>query len=293
MKKILLLLPFLVSCGAKEVEWDATGLFEAIQIVVSSENNGTLTQLNVIEGEELTAGVVVGFIDTVQLHLQQQQLIASRDAALSSRADIATQIAVTKQQIEWQEKELKRFEKLFSQNSATQKQVDDLANQLSVTRRQLAAQQSSLTTTNRSITDQSKTIDVNIEAVKDRLLKSYIKSPITGRVLTKYMEQGEFVAVGKPLFSIADMNNIYLRAYVTADMLTKMKIGDSVKVYSDFGAEEQREYGGKVTWISDKAEFTAKSIQTRDERANLVYAVKISVVNDGYLKIGMYGQVKL
>lgn len=295
MRKIFLfVIPFMIaSCGSGEVKWDATGTFESTEITVSAEANGRITALNVADGEQLTAGQVIGEIDTVQLYLKRCQLEAALGSSVNRRQDVAKQIAATQQQIKWQQGESTRFEKLLAQNAATQKQVDDITNQIAVLQKQLIAQRSSLESANRSIADESQSIEIQIAQVNDQLKKSRITSPITGTVLVRYAEAGEFTAVGKPLFTIADVGNMYLRAYVTSDMLTKMKLGQQVSVYSDFGADEQRDYKGVVEWISSRGEFTPKSIQTRNERANMVYAVKVAVENDGYLKIGMYGELKL
>ncbi|MEG1036936.1 MAG: HlyD family efflux transporter periplasmic adaptor subunit [Mucinivorans sp.] len=299
MKHFLSFLPYiataslLVGCATSEVEWDASGTFEATEIIVSAEENGKIEQLNLVDGEQLLAGQIVGKIDTVQLYLQKEQLIASRSAASARRQDLAKQIAATEQQIQWQRDEMKRFTKLVAQNAATQKQVDDIANQISVLDKQLIAQRSTIEKANQGVTDDSRAMEIQIDQIDDRLKKCRIVSPIDGTVLVRYAEQGEFTGVGKPLFSLANLNQIYLRAYITANLLTQMKIGQQVSVYSDFGAKEQRKYEGIVEWISSRAEFTPKTVQTRDERANLVYAVKIAVQNDGYLKIGMYGQMKI
>lgn len=280
-----------VACGTKEVAWDATGTFEATQITVSAQGNGEIEWLSLYDGQQLDSAQVVGIIDTIQLSLKKAQLVASRSGAMSRRADIAKQIASIEQQIAWQSEELKRYQALVKNSAATQKQVDDISNQISVLNRELAAQRSTLENTNRSITDDGRAIEVQIAQNEDMLSKCYITSPIKGTVLVRLMEAAEYATTGKPIFEIADMNDMYIRAYITANQLTQMKLGQSVKVYSDFGAESQRQYDGVVQWISSRAEFTPKTIQTRDERANLVYAVKISVRNDGYLKIGMYGQV--
>jgi HlyD family secretion protein len=188
---------------------------------------------------------------------------------------------------------LARFEKLLQSNAANQKQVDDIKAHIALLEMQLAAQTESLENGNKSISGESSALEIQVAQVEDQLKKSIITSPISGTVLSKYAEQGEFAVQGKALFKVADISNMYLRAYITSDQITQVKIGESVKVFADFGKKEMREYSGTVTWISDKAEFTPKTIQTRNERANLVYAVKIAVKNDGYLKKGMYGQVRL
>lgn len=283
----------LIACGTKEVKWDATGVFEATEVVVSAEGNGNLVEFNITEGQTVDPREIIGHIDTVQLHLKRLQLLSQNRGTLSRRQDIAKQIAATEEQIRWQKSEKERFAKLLSLNAATAKQVDDIANQIMVLEKQLVAQRSTLENSNRSITDESSAIEIQVAQIEDQLLKCRVVSPIRGTVLVKYAEQGEYAQTGKPLFEVADMDDIFLRAYITADQLTRMQLGQSVKVYSDFGATEQREYDGTVTWISSRSEFTPKTIQTRDERANLVYAVKIAVHNDGYLKIGMYGQMVL
>lgn len=292
MKKLWIVF-LLASCGSHEVNWDATGLFEATEIVVSAEGNGVLKELTVTEGTVVEQGALVGVIDTVQLDIVRSQLMASQSGVLSRRADVAEQIASVKEQIKWQESELQRFTKLMRDGAATQKQVDDIANQIAVLKKQRIANESTLKKSNNSLTDEGRSAELRVEQTNDQIRRCYITSPITGTVLVKYAEQHEFVAAGKPLFAIADMNDIYLRAYITSSQLSKMKLGQTVKIYADYGKEESREYEGRVEWISDKAEFTPKMIQTRDERANTVYAVKIAVRNDGYLKIGMYGQMVL
>lgn len=289
----LLATTVLVGCGATEVNWDATGTFEATEVTVSAEQNGKLVAFSCIEGSVVDSLSPIGVIDTVPIALRVAQLRASRSSAAAQISDIAVQIAATRQQIEWQRSEWKRFKQLASEHAATQKQVDDIANQISVLERQLAAQQSSLERGNRSIDDQARALELQVKEAEDQLKKCVIRSPIRGTVLVRLAEQGEFASIGKPLFTVADMEHIYLRAYVTANLLTQMKLNQEVEVYADWGTEEQRPYAGVVEWISDRAEFTPKTIQTRNERANLVYAVKIRVANDGYLKIGMYGQMKL
>lgn len=292
MKKILPIFIFiLISCQDSQVKWDATGTFEATEITVSAEGTGNILDLDVEEGSQLISGQVVGCIDTIQLYLKVLQLRSSSQGTLSRRSDIAKQIASLEQQITWQNSEKLRFENLVRQNAATQKQVDDIKNQIKVLEKQLVAQRSTLENTNRSLNDESSALEIQIAQIEDQLRKCQISSPSTGTVLVKFAESGEFTTSGKPLFKMADLDRIYLRAYITADQLTQLKLNQEVKVYSDFGASEQREYLGRISWISDRSEFTPKTIQTRDERANLVYAIKITVPNDGYLKIGMYGQV--
>lgn len=281
------------SCSPKGVKWDATGTFEATEVTVSSEGVGNIYYLNVEEGDLLDSGKIVGQIDTVQLYLKKLQLEASRSGAISRKQDVAKQIAATQQQIEWQLSEKDRYEKLVLQNAATQKQVDDIVNQILVLRKQLIAQRSTLETSNKGIADDGESIEIQISQIEDQLSKCRIISPITGSVLIRYAEAGEYAQTGKQLFTVADMENIFLRAYITSDQLSQIKIGQKVKVYSDLAADQQREYDGTVEWIAARGEFTPKTIQTREERANMVYAVKIAVKNDGFLKIGMYGEVVL
>lgn len=281
------------ACGNGNGDYDASGTFESTEIIVSAEANGRIMRFNVEEGDLLKDGQEVGYIDTVQLYLKKMQLLTSVKSVQSRRSDIAKQIAATKEQIAKAEKEKKRNENLLKSNAATQKQVDDIDSQLAVLQKQLAAQISTLQNSNQSVTEESSAMEIQVAQVEDQLQKSHIISPINGTVLSKYAEAGELATQGKPLFKIADIENMYLRAYIIADQLTQMKLGQEVKVFADYGEDGKREYTGKVTWISDKAEFTPKTIQTRDERANLVYAVKIAVKNDGYLKIGMYGEVKI
>ncbi|MDP4239865.1 MAG: HlyD family efflux transporter periplasmic adaptor subunit [Bacteroidota bacterium] len=282
----------LLACGKSNADADASGTFESTEVIVSAEATGEILSFNIQEGQSLTANELVGIIDTTQLYLRKQQIVYSKKSLLSRRPDIKKQIAALKQQIATAKTERRRFENLVKANAANQKQVDDINAQIAVLEKQLDAQQTTLVTGNQGINEDSESISLQIAQLEDQLHKCRIVSPITGTVLVKYAEMGEVAAPGKALFKIADINNMILRAYVTADQLTQLKIGQKVKVTSDFGKDKNREYAGTIAWISDKAEFTPKTIQTRDERANLVYAVKINVKNDGLLKIGMYGDVK-
>lgn len=283
----------LSACSKGGNDWDATGAFEATEVTVSAEGSGNLVTFDINEGDTVQSGTVIGVIDTLQLELKRLQLVSSRSAAVNRKQDIAKQIAATEQQVDYQLSELVRYQGLLDRDAATVKQVDDMKNQLKVLERQLSAQLSQLERANSSVSHEAQALEIQIAQIEDQIVKCKVQSPISGTVLVKYAEQGEFAQTGKPLFSVADMGNVYLRAYIVAEQLTQMKLGQQVKVYSDLGADGQREYAGRVEWISSRAEFTPKTIQTRSERANLVYAVKIAVRNDGYLKIGMYGQVKL
>jgi len=281
----------LSACGNKEGKYDATGTYEATEVIVSSEASGKLMEFNVTEGQLLEQDTQVGYVDTVQLYLKKLQLQANTTAVKSRRQDVNKQIAALKQQIATQEREKKRWENLVKSNAANQKQVDDINAQIAFLQKQLAAQTSTLMNSNASVTGESSALEIQIAQLEDQLQKCHISSPIKGTVLSKYAEQGELAVPGKALFKVADVENLFLRAYVTSDQLSKIKIGQKVKVFADYGAENVKEYPGTVSWISSKSEFTPKGIQTKDERANLVYAIKIAVKNSGDIKIGMYGEV--
>lgn len=281
----------LAACGENEKAYDASGVFEVTEIVVSSKASGEIMALNVEEGQTVAGGEELGYIDITQLKLQKRQLGSSRMAADSRRLDNARQVSALRQQIVNLERERERFESLLRDGAATRKQVDDINYQISVLNKQIDATSEQVATSNRSIEKQSDGIAAQISQVDDKIKNSLITSPVTGTVLVKYAERGEYASPGKPLFKVADIRAMKLRAYVTADYLTSLRIGQKVTVYSDSGKDGRRKYPGVISWISDRAEFTPKTIQTRDERANLVYAVKISVANDGYIKRGMYGDV--
>lgn len=281
----------LSSCN-NGIEQDATGTFEATEIIISSETAGKLTQFVVDEGSVLKAGVEIGCVDTVQLYLKKKQLQASFQAVLSRKPDIAKQIAAVREQITTQKRELNRFEILVKNNAATQKQVDDIKSSIAVLEKQQEAQLSALKSSDRSLSDESEAVAIQIEQLDDQLMKSHISSPIDGTVLVKYAEPNELVTMGKPLFKIADLSEMTLRAYITNAQLNQIRLGQKVKVFTDSGKDAYKENEGVIYWISSQAEFTPKTIQTKDERENLVYAIKIRVKNDGLIKIGMYGEVK-
>lgn len=290
---ILISAAIMTACGNDAAQYDATGTFEATEIVVSAEQNGRLLQFDINDGDNVTMGQQVGLIDTVQLYLKARQIGATKLVYASQRPEIQKQIATTRQQLEKAKQEQTRFEGLVKDGAANQKQLDDAVNQVKILQRQLDAQISSLNTSTNSLNAQMGTADIQQLQVIDQLEKCHIQSPITGTILEKYTEPGEFASVGKPLFKVADINNMYLRAYITSAQLSNVKIGQEVKVFADYGNGDRKEYSGKISWISAKSEFTPKTILTNDERADLVYAIKIAVTNDGYLKIGMYGEVKL
>ncbi len=294
MKKIMYVaLAFLaVSCG-KETAFDAQGTFEATEVVVSSEASGRIMRLDAEEGTQVPLNAVVGEIDSLQLDLQRKQLIAQRNALLGSRPDVQKQVATIKEQIAKQKAELVRFANMLKDGATTQKQYDDMEAHLRVLESQLDATLSTLTKNTVTINNNSAALEAQILALEDRIAKCRVVSPVSGTVLVKYAEVGELATMGKPLFKVADLNKIYLRAYFTSEQLSKVNLGDKVKVIADFGAEERFEYEGIITWIASESEFTPKTIQTNDSRANLVYAVKIAVKNDGRLKIGLAGEVIL
>lgn len=281
-----------VSCG-NETEFDAQGTFEATEIVVSAEAVGKILNFEVEEGVEVIAGKMIGEIDGVQLHLQRKQLVAQQSALLNSRPDVKKQVASLKEQISKQKSELLRVENMLRDGAATQKQRDDIDAHIRVLEGQLEAALSTLVKNAASLDNSSSAMEAQIAALDDRIAKCSIASPINGTVLVKYAEAGEFATVGKPLMKVADMEKIYLRAYFTSDQLADIHLGDTVTVVADFGGDKRYDYEGRVSWIASEGEFTPKTIQTKDSRANLVYAVKIEVKNDGRLKIGLAGEVNL
>ncbi len=296
MKKIFALagvMLMMAACGNKEKEYDATGTFEATETTVYAEQNGALLTFNVNEGEVLEAGREVGLIDTTQTWLKIQQLGATKQVYQSQKPDMQRQIAVTRQQLVKARQEEQRYKELVADGAAPSKMLDDARSQVMVLQRQLDAQISSLTTSTRALDKQSAATDVQVNQLRDILRKCHIMTPTKGTVLEKYVERGEFVAAGKPLFKIADTENMFMRAYVTSAQLKDIKLGQKVKVFADYGDGQKKTYDGTISWISSRSEFTPKTILTDDERADLVYAVKIAIKNDGFVKIGMYGEVKL
>lgn len=294
MRRLFYILTILlfVSCE-KNVSYDAQGTFEATEVIISSEATGRILNFDVAEGENLKANAVVGAIDSVQLHLQRKQLVAQQSALLNSRPDKEKQVASLREQISTLKTELKRIENMLRDGAATQKQYDDIASQINIYESQLTATLSTLDNNTLTINENAAALEAQISALDDRIEKCRIASAVGGTVLVKYAEAGEYTTVGKPLMKLADLDNIYLRAYFTSDQLSKVNLGDEVKVIADFGGEERYDYVGRVSWISSESEFTPKNIQTKDSRANLVYAVKIAVKNDGRLKIGLAGEVIL
>lgn len=281
-----------VSCGA-EAEFDAQGSFEATEVVVSAEAAGRILRFDAEEGTAVESGVTIGQIDTLQLDLQRRQLEAQQAALLASRPDIRAQAAALREQIAKQERELARVQNLLRDGAATTKQRDDIEAQIRILRSQLSATLSSLDKSTVTIDGNAAVVETQIAALDDRIARCRIASPIAGVVLAKYAEAGELAAVGKPLLKVADLEHLYLRAYFTSEQLAAIRLGDRVTVTADFGGDQRYDYEGRIAWISPESEFTPKTIQTRDSRANLVYAAKIAVRNDGRLKIGLAGEVRL
>jgi len=296
MKKIYVLAGvamMMAACGGNEKAYDATGTFEATETTVFAEQSGALLTFNVNEGDSIGQDQEVGLIDTTQTWLKIQQLGATKQVYQSQKPDMERQIAATRQQLAKAQQDEQRYRELVADGAAPSKMLDDATSQVKVLQKQLDAQVSTLNTQLSTLNSQLSTADVQIEQLRDMLRKCHITAPTKGTVLEKYVERGEFVATGKPLFKVADTQNMYLRAYVTSAQLQTVKIGQQVKVFADYGNQQKKEYDGTVAWISSRSEFTPKTILTDDERADLVYAVKIAIRNDGYIKIGMYGEVKL
>jgi HlyD family secretion protein len=312
MKKTFLLVSIIsaagfVSCNSNGNKFDASGTFEAEEVIVSSEIPGKLLSFTVKEGVTILKDTVVGLIDAANLSLQKEQVEASIGALNQKTADVMPQVQLLNNQLKVQQTQLEnlkhekaRIENLLKADAATAKQLDDinyqietLQKQMMVTRQQVAVQVNAVNTQNRSILSESAPLEKKAAQLQDQLKRSNVTNPITGTVLTKYAQAGEIVGAGKALYKIADLSTLNLRAYITGDQFSKIKLNQQVKVMIDDGKDKYKEYGGTVTWISDKAEFTPKTIQTKEERSNLVYAVKINVKNDGLLKIGMFGEVKL
>ena len=295
MKRIFIYcaLPLLAAACGRSGDFDATGTFEATEVVVSAEAAGRILRFDAEESDVLEAGRQVGAIDTVQLYLQKLQLERQRASVVSNRPDIAKQAASLREQIAKQQTERRRVENLLRDGAATTKQLDDIDAQIKVLNGQLEAQLSTLRNNAASIDENSSSIDLQIARIEDQLAKCRIASPVAGTVLAKYSEAGELASVGRPLMKVADLDRIYLRAYFTSDQLAGLKLGQEVTVTADFGGDSRIDYPGRIVWIASESEFTPKTIQTRDSRANLVYAAKIAVENDERLKIGLYGEVRL
>ena len=289
---ILALSTILLSCKNGGVESDASGTFEATETVISAEAPGKILALDINEGDRLLAGQVIGYIDSTQLYLSKLQLRQNQKAILSGRPDTRVQLESLEKELDNAMSDRQRIENLVKGNVASQKQLDDADNRIAVLQSRIAATKSTLTTSTSTMNEQSGAVAIQLAAVEDQLRKCTIVNPVDGTVLTKYANAFEVTAPGRPLYRIADLNTMYLRAYITADQFSKVKIGDKAKIIVDGEKGSVKEYDGVIDWISNKSEFTPKTVQTKDERGNLVYAMKIRVPNDGLIKIGMYGGVK-
>lgn len=288
-----LALLILYACGGDDHAADAYGNFEATEVIVSAEGTGKLQTFNVEEGVMLQENTVVGSIDSTQLHLKKQQLGANIKAVLSKKPDVGPQLEVIRQQITTQQKEKQRIENLLKANAATPKQLDDINAQIAVLQKQYSSTSSSLQTQISGLQSETQPLEVQIDQVRDQLNQSRVMNPISGTVLTKYVEKGEVVNYGKPLYRIANLSEMTLRVYIGAEQLSQVKLGQQVKVRTDAADGKYRETSGNVSWVASEAEFTPKIIQTKEERTQLVYAVKVKVKNDGTLKIGMPGEIIL
>lgn len=304
---LLISVSLLAACNRNGSDFDASGTFEANETIVSAEASGKIIALNISEGDQLTRDSVVGLVDATGVSLQQEQVEASIKALNEKTVDVTPQVRLLQDQLSVQQSQLdnllherSRVENLVKADAATTKQLDDInaqvevaRRQMNVTRQQIAVQQNNVATQNRSILSEADPLRKRVAQLKDQAQKASIINPVNGTVITKYAEAGEVTSAGKALYKIADLSYLNLRAYVTGSQLSSIKLNQAVKVMIDDGAKKYKEYSGTIIWISDKAEFTPKTIQTKEERANLVYAIKVRVKNDGYLKIGMYGEVKL
>jgi HlyD family secretion protein len=289
---ILVFAFYLSGCDNNNDVVDAYGNFEATEILISSEANGKLMEFNIVEGKVLMVGERIGLVDTIPLYLKKRQLQARIEALNTKTLNIPSQINVLIERKNVIEREKQRVENLFKEGAATQKQLDDIIGEIDVINKELKANKERLETNNRGLLSEILPIEWQIEEINDQINKSVLINPTDGIVLNKYAEQYEIVNYGKPLYQIASLNALFLRAYVGGDVLNELKLGQDVKVYIDEGKDDLKEYSGVLSWISEKAEFTPKIVQTKEERVNLVYAVKILVNNDGSIKIGMPGEVK-
>ncbi len=275
------LLGTLLSCSNGE-KADGYGNFEATEIIVSSEANGKLEFLNLEEGQIIEKGAVIALVDTLQLYLNKQQMLASKETVASKSGGVWSQVSVLNEQLQTAKLEQQRIQKMFADKAATQRQLDVANSQADVLKKQIQ----NVETQNAPIVNEVKAIEAKVAQINDQIAKSKITNPISGTVLTKFAEPGEIVSFGKPLYKIANMDEMTLRVYISETQLANIKIGQQVTVKIDSG-EEMKDYEGSISWISASAEFTPKIIQTKEERVNLVYAVKVNVKNDGSLKIGM------
>ena len=294
MKKIIAMAGValvLNACGRKERQYDATGVFEATETTVYAEQTGALLTFNVEEGDTVGQNREVGLIDTTQLWLKMKQAEAMKSVYQSQKPEQEKQIAVTRQQLAKAKQDQQRYKELVADGAAPGKMLDDANSQVEVLQRQLDAQLSSLRVNTNALDKQMDATDVQAEQLRDQIRKCHILVPAKGTVIEKYVERGEFVSAGKPLFKMADTENMFIRAYVTSAQLENIKTGQKATVFADYGNGGKKEDEGRVTWFSSRSEFTPKTILTDDERADLVYAVKVAIKGDGYVKMGMYGEV--
>lgn len=282
----------LSACNSTESSFDASGSFEAEETIISSEVGGTIKAFAIEEGQLLKVGQNIGYIDSMQLHLKKKQLHAQIKALQSRKPNIPVQLAALEEQVKTAEKEKARVENLIKGNAATTKQLDDINGNIKVLKKQIQAQKTTLKSSSFSIGKDVEQFKVQIEQIEDQLKRCQLSSPMAGTVLAKYAEENEMAAPGKALYKLADLSSILLRTYISGDQLPQVKLNQKVTVATDDGQGGFKESEGRIIWINDKAEFTPKTIQTKNERANMVYAVKIKVANDGSYKIGMYGEIK-
>ena len=281
----------LASCSERTRDFDACGQIEATEVLVSAEANGRIVSLQLTEGDKLTAGKEIGAIDSVQTYLQKKELLRKKSNAQTKLVDIDRQLASQYAHLKNLRTDYERYKALEAKDAATQKQVDDLLSQIAVAEREISAKKQTYEQNNAGIREEIALYDIQIAEKNDQLNKCRIVAPTHGTVLTKLAEEGELVTAGKSLFKLADMEQVYVRAYLTTAQLADIKLGDSAQVTIEDGTDNPRQYNGQLVWIADEAEFTPKNIQTKDERADLVYAAKIALQNDGYLKLGMYAYV--
>lgn len=283
-----------ISCSNTMNDFDASGTFEAEEIIISAQTQGTLKLFDIEEGQELKVGQEIGYIDSLQLYLKKKQLESQIVALVGKKPDIAVQLASLQEQMDVAKTEKNRIEKLIKGDAATPKQLDDINSEIKVLQNKIEAQKSTLNISSSGIDKETVPLQIQIEQIEDQLQKSKIINPINGTVLTKYAYANELVMPGKPLYKLADLSVITLRAYITGNQLPEVKLNQEVMVLTDDGKGGFDETTGRISWISSKAEFTPKTIQTKEERADKVYAIKIKVNNpEGHYKIGMYGEVKL
>ncbi|MXV38155.1 HlyD family efflux transporter periplasmic adaptor subunit [Flavobacteriaceae bacterium Ap0902] len=309
MKNIfyLTLITLFVSCDNNVVDFDASGYFEADEVIVSAEQNGKILDLNVAEGQTLQANQAVGQIDVEGQRLQKEQVLASKSSLQDKTVSTTDQVKVAEKQLSAQQAQLNhllqeqsRTQNLVDADAAPRKNLDDINAQITQIRRQMAVTREQINvyktqseTQNKSVLSEEEPLEKNAEIIQYQIDKGTVVNPIAGTVLTTYANEGELASMGKPLYKIANLDNIYLKAYVSGDQLPNLKLNQEVTVRIDHGEDGYKNYKGFVQWISSDAEFTPKTIQTKKERANLVYAIKVKVANDGYLKLGMYGEVIL